>query len=171
MKSLTEHMAEAIGKPGTTNINEAKRCVINTIPECPENGEEYEVQPAIDKCYEIASAFEDSIKNMKLLKKVKAFKDYNPRELNDLAVCLEQIGGYINGLMSLAEDDVAEASMYVGQVQDMVDGGDVWDNCPENVDPADFDAISDDEDIYDYFESIKNNWNDICKAIFGMPWD
>lgn len=171
MKSITEHMQEALGIGGRS-INEAKKCVVNSIPDCPDNADnEYEVQPAIDKCYEIAGTLEDTITNMKLLKKVKAFKGYDQKTLHDYAVCLEQIGAWINGVMSLAEDEISEARMYVNTVKDINTDSECWENSVEEVDPAEFDSITGNEDIYDYFDDIKNNWNDVCKAIFKMPWD
>ena len=168
MKTVSEHMSDAL-------LNEARKTIVDSIPDCPENGEEYEVQPAIDECYGIASVFEDVNKNMTLLKKVRDFKKYDQKKLHDLAICLEQIGAYINGLMALAEDDVAEAYIYVNMVKKLPTNKDsvrqCIENCAQEVDPADFDSITSDEDIYDYFFEIFEHFDEVIKAIFKMPWD
>lgn len=165
MKSLVEHMNERF-------VDEAKNTVFNSIPECPINSDVTdEIQPSIDRCYEIASTLEDSHKNMGLLKKVRAFKGYDEKKLHDYAYCLEEIGGWINGIMGLAEDEIAEANLYVEMTKRLgVEYQACLENCAQNIDPAGFDSITSDEDIWNYFEDIFANWNDVSKAIFKMPW-
>lgn len=169
MKSLSTHLNEAMDN---VDINEAKKSVVNTIPPCPENTDVDDLaMPAINRCYEIAEALEDVLKNATLLKKVKAFKGYDRRRLHDYAVCIEQVGAYINGIMALAEDDIPEAYTYILITSDLsMDYEACLENCAQNIDPADLDSIHDDEDIWEYFEDIFRNWNDVSKAIFGMPW-
>lgn len=170
MKTIAQRINES---RAARKLNEAKKSVANDIPDCPiDSDDDYAVQPSIDACYSVASDLEDVNKNMTLLKKVKGFKGYDQRKLHDYAICLEQVAAWINGVMSLAEDDIPEAATYVNMVKNLgTDNEECKENSAQNCDPSDFDSIQDDQDIYDYFDDIFNNWNDVSKAIFKKSWN
>ena len=161
MKSIIEHITEAIVDEGRTAFSDIKT-------DWSEDDMEIYAQEAIDSCYKLASSLEGT--KPADLKKVRDFKKYDMSKLEDYCKIIEEIGAWINGVIAIAEDDMPAAATYIEMVQFMADDND---SCIENVadNVTDLKSVQDGEDVYDYLKDIFAHWNDVSKVVIGKPWN
>ena len=162
MKSIVEHINDAMA------LNEGRTVFSEINTDWDDDSYEVYAPEAISDCYGLATGLEDA--KLADLKKVRAFKTYDNATLEDYCTLLSDIGAWINGIMSLAEDDLPDAGTYVSMTQFL---GEDPESCIESVadNHGDLNTIEDGEDVYDFLKDIFDHWNDISKVLFKKPWN